>query len=281
MRPNKSTTVRMISGLVRTLPTAGNAVLGELFLRAPSRMQPTTEEAAVLARATRRTVATSVGAVAAYEWEGEGPSVLLVHGHGGAASQMTSFVAKLRERGHRVVAYDAPAHGASPGSHSSLVIMGRALADVIAGTGPYEAVIAHSLGAAATSLAARFGADFDRAVLVAPPSDVRTWFARFVSMFDLDERTQEKLALVIEGRVGMPMQELRAEALGPHVRARTLVIHDRRDKEVAFASGEATVRSIAGARMIATEGLGHRRILADEGVVLEAVRFATDRKSVV
>ena len=49
---------------------------------------------------------------------GTGPVVYLVHGWAGRGAQLAPFVAPLVERGHRVVSFDAPSHGASaPGAY--------------------------------------------------------------------------------------------------------------------------------------------------------------------
>jgi hypothetical protein len=51
------------------------------------------------------------------------------------------------------------------------------------------------------------------------------------------------------------------------------VIHDRDDREVGFASGEALARAWRGARLVRTRGLGHRGVLRDAEVVRDAVDF--------
>jgi pimeloyl-ACP methyl ester carboxylesterase len=61
------------------------------------------------------------------------------------------------------------------------------------------------------------------------------------------------------------------------LRAPALVIHDRSDREVPFASGEAIARAWRGAELLATEGLGHSRILRDPATVDRATRFVLDR----
>src|SRR6185436_19892625 len=58
--------------------------------------------------------------VAAWIWasepRGRGPAIVLMHGWGGYAAQMQSFVAPLTAAGFRVIAFDAPAHGRSGAS---------------------------------------------------------------------------------------------------------------------------------------------------------------------
>jgi hypothetical protein len=54
-------------------------------------------------------------------------------------------------------------------------------------------------------------------------------------------------------------------------------VHDRDDAEVPFSDAEEIVRSWPGARLHATAGLGHRRILSDPGVTTSLGRFMTER----
>jgi pimeloyl-ACP methyl ester carboxylesterase len=52
-----------------------------------------------------------------------------------------------------------------------------------------------------------------------------------------------------------------------------LVVHDRDDNETLWEDGVTLVETWPGARMITTEGLGHRRILRDPAVVEAGTRF--------
>jgi hypothetical protein len=51
------------------------------------------------------------------------------------------------------------------------------------------------------------------------------------------------------------------------------VIHDRQDRVIPFEESQKLVRVWSGARLLQTEGLGHRRILGDSRVVAETCRF--------
>src|SRR6201999_2421848 len=90
--------------------------------------------------------------LAVYRW-GDGPSVLLVHGWGGSAGQMTAFGEPLREAGFSVVAFHAPGHGASTGSWLAIPRFAAALAAVARFHGPLHGIIAHSLGGPAALMA--------------------------------------------------------------------------------------------------------------------------------
>ena len=52
-----------------------------------------------------------------------------------------------------------------------------------------------------------------------------------------------------------------------------LIIHDRSDGVALFSEGEKVAQSWPHARMIATDNLGHKRILLDRGVIAKVVEF--------
>ena len=56
-------------------------------------------------------------------------------------------------------------------------------------------------------------------------------------------------------------------------RVPTLVVHDRGDAINAFADGQAFAHAVQGAQLLATEGLGHRKILKDPGVLTQVAVF--------
>jgi pimeloyl-ACP methyl ester carboxylesterase len=54
-----------------------------------------------------------------------------------------------------------------------------------------------------------------------------------------------------------------------------LVIHAPDDREVPFASGEAMGKAGPHVAMLPTPGLGHRRIIADEKVLVALTQFGS------
>lgn len=245
--------------------------------------QKPAEAPAVLAQARQEwALVTGDGAprrVRVYRWPGTGPTVLLAHGWGGRANQWRSAVPTLLAAGYRVVAFDALSHGLSdagargPGQ-SSLVEMSRSLLACAWHAGPIRAVIAHSLGAAATALAIREGLPVDAAVLIGPPADMARASARLAWQLGV---TPDVLALTqrnSERWLGMPWSAFNVPDIG---RCRpvplTLVIHDRDDSEVDWQDGAAIAGAWPGASLLTTDGLGHRRILHDAATLAKAVGF--------
>ena len=138
-----------------------------------------------------------------------------------------------------------------------------------------EAVIAHSFGVPATVLAAARGIPLPRAVLISGPTAVEPYLQRFAQVLGVSAATraalQRRLRALLE-RARLLAVELTGVA--PRLGTRALIVHDRSDREVPFLSAQSLHRAWQGSELMATEGLGHRRLLADPAVVDRAVRFA-------
>ncbi len=226
-----------------------------------------------MSKASRFEVSFERRPVAGFRWGERGPLVLLVHGWGGRASQLRHFVSPLRERGYRVLAFDAPGHGASPGSELSLPTFAGVLGRVAAEFGPVEAVVAHSFGAAASAVAIAEGLKPARAVFIGPPSNELRWFNLFSEHLALSPPIKLSAKAAIEQRVGAAFEQFSAEALGPRVDVPLLVLHDRLDREVPWEDGERIALAAPRATLVTTSGLGHRRILRSAQVIESVVGF--------
>ncbi len=260
--------------LSRTSPAAASRVAMDLFMT-PRRFKTPDRERALLAGATPFDVQLGDSTtIKAWSW-GEGRLVLLVHGWEGRGSQMAAFVQPLVDAGHRVVAFDAPGHGASDGNRSSLPHFTYALRAVVDATAEPHAIIAHSLGCAAATLALRDGLTANRLVFIAPPLEPVDYTARFGEILDLDREIVDRMRRRIEDRF---LRKWSDYSLGLTAREMTtplLIVHDREDRETYWSEGNALAEIWRGARLITTNGLGHRRVLRESAVIEEATRFIT------
>lgn len=213
--------------------------------------------------------------VAAWRW-GQGPAVVLLHGWGGRAGQLTSFVPALRERGLAVVAFDAPGHGRSGRGQSSAPEFARALAAVAESIPLLHGVVAHSFGAIATMLALRDGLRVSRVALLAPARDPPDWFRELAERLGLLPRVQEALRRRFERRLRIRWDELHLRSQLPGFACPALVIHDHEDPEVSVETGQAIAAAWPGAQLHLTRGLGHNRLLRDPSTVARVAEFLAE-----
>ena len=272
-----STNVRF-SASALLFPDLATAVAERMFLT-PPRTRDAAASALDLVDARSSFLEHKGRHIAMWRWGSrEAPAVVLAHGWGGYAAQMRAFVFPLVQAGYRVIAYDQPAHGVSEGRLTGLPDFADVLAEVAAFHGNVEGVVAHSLGGAAAALALANGkASFKKVVLVSPPSDLVGYSRRFARWYWMPEAVRKGMQAAIEERYGVRWENLEVPRVAPRLSARALVIHDRDDRLMPWTHGATVARHWPGAKLMSTEGLGHRRILTDERVTRAAAEFIAER----
>jgi pimeloyl-ACP methyl ester carboxylesterase len=277
--PRISTNVRFAAS--RWLfPELAGALAERLFLT-PPRLKDAAAAALDLIDARSSFVEHKGRAIATWRWGSrEAPAVLLVHGWGGYAAQMRAFVFPLLSAGYRVIAFDQPAHGVSEGRLTGLPDFADVMAEIAWHHGEVHAVIGHSMGGAAAAIAIARGLRVRRVVSIGASLDVGFFSRQFARWYWVPRRALAAMQGAVEERFGVRWTELDLAKLAPRLNASALVIHDRDDRLVPWRKGVAFAQGWPGARLHATSGLGHRRILADERVTLLAADFIAGRSSV-
>jgi pimeloyl-ACP methyl ester carboxylesterase len=271
--PKISTNVRFTASAL-LFPELAGAWAERLFLT-PPRPRDAAAAALDLIDARQSYVEHKRRLISTWRWGSrDAPAVLLAHGWGGNAAQMRPFVFPLLQAGYRVIAYDQPAHGVSEGKLTGLPDFAEVLAEVAWHHGGVHGVIAHSLGAAGAALALAWRkASFGRIVLVSPPADLVGYSRRFARWHWMPEPVRRAMQNAIEERYGVLWEELEVTRIAPRLSAQALVIHDRDDRMMPWTHGATVARQWPGARLLSTDGLGHRRILSDESVTRAAADF--------
>jgi pimeloyl-ACP methyl ester carboxylesterase len=273
---------RLFALLERRSPALGGLLAERLWFRLPATPAATTRASRTPPGGEAFEVQWAHGTVRGRVYGDWGnPTAYLVHGWGGWWQQLGAHVEPLVARGLCVVAFDAPSHGDSgPGAHggrsTTFLEMGEALAAVVAEFGRPTLVVAHSAGGLATVHALGLGVRPDSLVLVAPPDGVEAMLPVFAAALGVGPRSQRVMVDRAERRVGTPMAELDLLAMAarhpslPHL----LVVHDRHDQEAPLAGGVRVSDAWHDARLMVTEGLGHRRVLWSPDVVDRVTSFA-------
>ncbi|MFF8770101.1 alpha/beta fold hydrolase [Kitasatospora sp. NPDC015120] len=257
---------------------AGRAAY-ELYRHPLRRSRVRTRERAVHERADTRTLRHRGERVVVHRWGDGARPVLLMHGWQSRASRFADFVPRLRGLGLTVVGYDAPGHGDS-GGRTATVLDHRAVALRLQEEyGAFEAVLAHSLGVNAAFLALREGLRAGRLVAVSGVAEISWLPAGFCAVLGLNATVERELRRRVEGGAMFPgIADVRAHfdaARSPEeITLPILVAHDEDDDVVPFAQA-GRLRAAYGDRLelLATRGLGHRRILTEPTVIDNVIGF--------
>jgi len=241
----------------------------------PPRIPPRQRELDVLARADTITLGPAERRVMAYTW-GDGPAVLLVHGWGGNAGHLAAFVDPLLAAGFRAVAVDLPAHGRSAGRRSSAIHGAAALRLAEEAFGPLTGLVAHSFGAPISTYAlARGGLSPERVVYVAPAARFEPYWARFGAGIGASPAVMARAMRRAERWLDVRFDEIAPLVLAAGQETPLLILHPAEDRETPITEGRLLADAWPGAEFREVAGLGHMRVLWDETVIDEAIRFLT------
>ena len=262
---------RIAGMLDRVSPALAGALAWRLW-RSHARLQPRAPEQAVLARAEAGWLVSGDARLRTYRWGASPRQVLLVHGWGGAAAQMTPMVDGLLEAGFSVTAFDQPGHGAATGDVQHVAEMSAQVELVLRAAGPFEAVIGHSVGGAAAALAiSRIPAGQQKPqslVMIGSPGSLEAMVRRLTGWLGLSDPAVADLRQRMLARAGLDWPAVDAAVINPTLAdVRGLLIHDQQDQEVPIGQARYNHRHWPGAELRTTDGLGHRRPLRDATVM--------------
>jgi len=207
------------------------------------------------------------------------PRVLLVHGWAGDALQMQPLGEALAAAGFEPTLMDFPSHGRSGGWRCTMPQMVRSLLEAQACMGPFDAIVAHSMGTIASLHAMATGLRIRRLVALAPSSSPESVLRWFGEAFGLKQDLLARMRVLIETQERTPLDQFEPQWLGARVAAPTLLVHDRGDRMAPFANSQALLNALPGAVFHPTEGLSHRRILSDPAVINRALEHLAPLRS--
>jgi len=253
-------------------------VLGELaasvYLRPMRATRKMPRELAYLETARRFVLPTSSGELAAWQWgEAERPLVGVLHGWEGHGAQLGAFAAPLVAAGFRVLAFDAPGHGESPGEECSAPLIGRLLLEMEKPLGPFHSFVAHSMGAAAAAMAATHGAHPRGMVFLAPPLSQLERIERVAQRSQLAPEAAAVFRAAVARRAGLSLEESDMHYVARLSPCPLLALHDPDDPDASYAATAGFVAAWRGARLVPCPGRGHVRILSTPEVVRQGVEF--------
>lgn len=242
----------------------------------PSKYEVKSTDEAILARGTNYRLPFEGGELAVTTWGESGPTVLLMHGWGGARAQMTGFVEPLLAAGYRAVAYDQPAHGDSDGKITNVLEIAPTMDLVMQREGKFDAIIAHSFGTIITSYALvkrNFPAP-SKLVYLGAFNRLLDSLPRFQVLANLPDEVMHGLRIMITENFGKDvLEEIVNENFVKQIHIPALMFHDRADNVTPVEDSRAIAAAWSEAQYIETNGLGHRGALQSAEIHAKIINF--------
>lgn len=275
---SKATNIgRKLNLIAAVSPRLAGRLVFPMFVSTGPRRPVRPEEQPVHEQAVTDHIEVDNKRLAVYRWgPPDGRKVLLMHGFDGRASNLVGFAAGLRELDMTAVAFDFFGHGESEGKRSTIVDVAAAASAVAKEHGPFHAIVAHSFGGLCAFHAVRSGVAVDRMAVIASICDfgyLPEFFCARLGLrssikADLRRRSEQFFHPVTD-----IWERFSATYQAEDLTIPLLVIHDENDKEVAVTQGRKLASGYPQAQFVQTQGLGHRRILGDPGVLTTTLEF--------
>jgi pimeloyl-ACP methyl ester carboxylesterase len=212
-----------------------------------------------------------------YEWGSGDKTIFLLHGWSGRATQWMNFIKPLNDNGYKVVAIDGPAHGASSGKMTEIMKYQNILQEALRLYPEIDTMITHSFGGAATMFGFQNGLKLKRFVNIGTPTDADYIVTDFLRRINASAKSGERFKQRVLKNFGNPFEYYSVkETIKFADNTDILMIHDRLDKEVPVKHSLDVHEANPKTQLVITEGLGHMRILKDDGVIAKAIEFINE-----
>ncbi len=212
-----------------------------------------------------------------YSWGKGEKTVLMLHGWRSRGTALRGFVPGLLARGFRVVTFDAPAHGDSPGKRTDISKYARAIVKMMQQLGNVEGIIGHSFGSSASAYAlAKVAPDVQvkRLVMIGSWSKAEGTFNRFAAMLGVPDNVITHFRKLMEDCYQMTAEDVDITRFESEmIFEKAMLVHDKQDDVVPYSDALEILEGWEKAVLLSADGYGHYRIIKNPDVVEQIVDF--------
>jgi pimeloyl-ACP methyl ester carboxylesterase len=197
--------------------------------------------------------------VVLYEWNAEQEdTVLLLHGWESNSARWQPLIEQLLTQGKRVLAVDAPAHGASTGKLCNLLQYSRLLGVLMKQFEP-DSVVGHSFGGATVAMYMYEYPDapLQKMAILGVPSELRDMVDTFAEIVGLSERMYRAMERRFEEQYHLTFDHISIATYCKRIPTSTLVIHDVEDDLAPIEDAYLYQKNLKNSQLVVTRGLGH------------------------
>ncbi|MFS4416985.1 alpha/beta fold hydrolase [Maribacter sp. 2307ULW6-5] len=193
-----------------------------------------------------------------YEWPGAKETVLLVHGWESNAWRWHRLIGKLRDAHYHIIAFDAPAHGNSNGTHLHIPGYATAIQALIERYRP-QYLVGHSMGGMAILYNEHLRPNevVTAIVAIGAPAEFKETMAHYQKLLGFNHKVLNALDTYVQQRFGMAIRECSSVDFVSANTKKGLLVHDRWDPITPYHGSVKVHEAWEGSELMSTEGLGH------------------------
>ena len=210
-----------------------------------------------------------------YHWTGSKEGILLIHGWEGQAGNFSDLILKLKKEGYNIYTFDAPSHGFSSKGQTSLFEFTELVGELIR---KYHVrkLISHSFGGVATTLALFKNQDIeiDKYALITTPDKFIERIEDVSTQYGINRKVIQKLIHRLEKDYEIVVDEMNVSDFVKSIKVKeSIIFHDKNDKVIPINRSKNVHNNWKQSSFVEVEGSGHFRILRDENILDQVVKF--------
>jgi pimeloyl-ACP methyl ester carboxylesterase len=203
--------------------------------------------------------------------------ILILHGFSSSCHKFDKYATELIKKNYEVLAFDAPAHGASDGKTVNAVEYSEMINKIAELYGPIDSYIAHSFGGIAVSLALENMEHNEKTklVLIAPATETESAIDGALKMLGIRKQlVRECLNDHIFRVSGKQPSWFSIRRAMKNIKAAVLWVHDEDDMITPIVDViKVKEDNLPQITFMLTRGLGHQKIYRDPTVKNAILNF--------
>jgi pimeloyl-ACP methyl ester carboxylesterase len=225
--------------------------------------------------ARHQKVAFQEGFVQLYHWQGNGKTILLLHGWESNTARWKYLIEPLQEQGYNLIAIDAPAHGKTDGTEFTAIKYSWIISSIMELYRP-EIMIAHSVGAMSTVFQEHQQPhDFlKKLVLLGSPNKLEDIMRGYQRLVGFRNKVYLQLDQLLDSTYGLTIDKFNTADFASSLTCKTLLIHSKQDAIVSYDSMQPIAAAIKNSQTYVSKTGGHS--LHTPEVVKKVLKFVQD-----
>lgn len=210
-----------------------------------------------------------------YQWQGNKPTVLLIHGWESNSYRWKDLIKHLKAENYNIISIDAPAHGNSGSKTFNAILYSKCINAVI-NQFNIHTIIGHSVGGTACAIALHNYkiSSVKKFVSLGAPSNFIALSKNYRKMMGFNKRVMKAMDAYYLQEFGHLPEYFTVANYSKNIQAKGLIIHDRKDRIIPYKDAIEIARYYKNSKLVKTIGFGHG--LKSEKVYNHILEFLND-----
>jgi len=243
-------------------------------LNNPKIRKITTTESKIFSKASEKIRKFNHLDINTFHWPGEKGKILIIHGWEGRATNFESIIKELVKEGFDVSIFDAPSHGTSAKSNTTMKDFGEFVQHLLKTTN-FDYIITHSFGAVPCSFTlSESQINLKKIVFIAPPDHFTDWINDVSRLIGINQKIIDITLEKFKKDYNMNPYEMSVSKFIKKVKNISgLIIHGEKDKITPLERAINVNKNWQGSNLEIIPDIGHFKILDSKKTISEILKY--------